>query len=79
MTNLILVLAQEWISKVHKQSEKCYTSKLKKENNWEGKRDFYSKQKTIKKNPNYYHQREECYENQQRHNGGEQQIQDPVC
>ena len=32
-----------------------------------------------KKNPNYYHQREECYENQQRHNGGEQQIQDPVC
>ena len=40
---------------------------------------FIVNRKQLKKNPNYYHQREECYENQQRHNGGEQQIQDPVC
>ena len=25
------------------------------------------------------HQREGCYENQQRHNEGDQYIQDPVC
>ena len=51
----------------------------RKQLTWKEGEIFIVNRKQLKKNPNYYHQREECYENQQRYNGGDQQIQDPVC
>lgn len=55
-------------------------SQPKKENtiDREGRRHLIVNRRQLKKYPNYYHQREECYENQQRRNGDDQNIQNPV-
>lgn len=68
---MIPILINEWISKDHQQNKwerSIETNQRKKTADLQGRKNFIVNRTQLKKkNPNYYHQREECYENQQRH------------